>query len=401
MAYPTSDKWKNAVRQSGYRQTVVDLYYNKQTIPVIRDLPVISGTVTVDGSAANRRSGSVTLASVDLISDDPTSTLEPYGLELGIRQGVIYPNGSSEFVPLGIFPIDNIAYDDDHGDLPTVTFFDRSYWIQEQSSQDNLSQYSNRYAIDSINDGLNLSVFHTVDGSPFLNTKIDPVLTPAGYAALIYDDFANSKNFKYPGGTPLQSGTYWDNWQNVAAQLGCQVFWDVDGVNLILQMVPQLDDSNTVADAVATVDAGPNGCLISATRNISRTNAYNAVSYTGVLAAAADSAADPPYVFVSVSDPSSPYFYGGPYGKNVYVTSSDILTQKKDLLNAANTLLKSLVGLSHGLSLTMLPDPSLDAGDIINVIFLDGSSELHMIDTLSIDLAGGPMSVTTIASSTI
>lgn len=401
MAYPTTVRWKNAVRQAGFRKTVVDLYYNKQTTPVIMDLPVVSGTITIDGTNANRRSGSIVVASPELITTDPTASLEPYGLELGIRTGVVYPDGSEELVPMGIFPIDNISFNDDTGNLPTVTFYDRSYWLQEQSSQDALSDYANQYAIASINNHIPNSVFTQAVGSPFLDIKVDPATLSAGQIALIYDDYANSKNFKYPGGTPLQTGTYWDNWQNVASQLGCQIFFDVDGVNLILQEIPQITPGNTAADAVATVDAGPMGVLVSAARNISRTNAYNAVSYTGVLAADAAATANPPYVFVSVTDPTSPYLYGGPYGKNVYVTSSDSLTAKADLLNAANKLLGQLVGLGHGLSLTMLPDPSLDAGDIINVVFLDGSSELHMIDTISFDLAGGVMGVTTLSSNSV
>src|SRR5678815_2265168 len=100
--YATSALFDRRIRQGGTRKTVVDIYYNN--ILVESDIPVSAGNVTVDRGAAIRRTATITIPDRKMVpSLKEGGVLEPYGTELKIRQGIVYPNGQEELIPLGVY----------------------------------------------------------------------------------------------------------------------------------------------------------------------------------------------------------------------------------------------------------------------------------------------------------
>lgn len=401
--YNVTDRFLVAVKESGNIITHADLYYNRMKVPIVTDLEVISGTITIDMTSAQRRSGTLLLADTDLISLNAQRTLEPYGLEIGIRIGVQYPDGDLEFVPIGIFQITDIQFSEEDGGLPNLTIVDRSHWLAEQSSKTGVEDYTAQSTFFAIQDLLTKSVFINVSQ---VTSKVDPASLPPDTIVLVVDS-GNLTDIKIPGGTPMDGGSFWDDIQTLATSLGAEVFFDPDGSNVILRKVPDITNKNTNADAVLTVASGDYGTLIGDTKGLSRSGAYNAVQMTGVLPANAASTATPPTVFVYDSDPTSVTFYditGGTnsgFGRIVFATTSDTMTTTTQLNAAATALLKKGLGLTKTLSVTMLCNPALDVADIIEVIHEDATTDLAMVSQISLDLAGGPMGLTTICPNQI
>ena len=64
-------------------------------------------------------------------------------------------------------------------------------------------------------------------------------------------------------------------------------------------------------------------------------------------------------------------------------------------LAAAESLLRLRLKMTRALKLTAAPNPALEAGDTIEVVFPDGREERHQIDAVTIDLAGGAQEIIT------
>jgi len=390
-----TQRYKNAIMNGGFRKTVVDLYYDRQSKPVATDLKVISGSVTIDSTAATRRTATLTLAPTVFIKKDGTSVLPTAGLEIGIRTGVVYADKSSFLVPMGKFPIETVNWTESGGSCPTLTLNDRSFTIAEQSSRSGFEDYSGTSTVSAIQDLLTKSVF--IDVAKF-SVKQDPMTMAGTQLALIVDPAV--KDVKIPSGSPISGGSFWDNIQQLATTLGCEIFFDVDGVNVILRPVPALDITSTPVYAVA---AGLN--LIDDTQNITRDGCYNAIFATGVLPTNAASNQLTPTCFVSDEDASSPTYYGGPYGRRVYTWDSGIVVNGGDssqLLTATKAKLKTLLGFANAPALVLAPDPTLDAWDVMGCTFLDGTTANLMAQQIAFDLSNGSgMTVSTLALNTL
>lgn len=391
-----SERFLIACQESSTRLSVVDLYFNRSSVPVITDLPVVSGTITIDSTAAQRTSGTLTLSSTDLIAITNTATLEPYGVEVGVRCGVMYADGTLEFVQMGVFLITDITYNEEEGDNPTITFTDRSQWIAEQSSKTGIEDYSTKSTFFAIQDLMTKSVFVNVSS---VSDRIDPGGVAPNTLALVIDH-EHLDDIVIPGGSPMDGGSFWDDIQILATSLGAEIFFSEDGVNVILQKAPDIT-YQTAADADVVVDVGVRGTLITSATGLSRQGAYNAVQMTGALPANAASTATPPTVFVCDTDPASLTYYDqtggtqGPFGRVVLQTSSDTIVGIPALTAAATALLKKGLGLTKTLGFTMLPNPAMQVGDVVAVNHLNGTTDVAMITSLSMDLGGGAMSVGT------
>lgn len=388
-------RWQNGVRSSGRRICLVDLYYNRQPLPVLQNLKVVSGSITADAGAANRRSGTITLANTDLLTTDPSLSLEPYGLELGVKWGVTYPNGDEETIRMGMYQFTNTEWQDDQGSIPTLNLTDRSGWFAEQSSQNGFYDYGGVTHIAAIQDLLGKGVFTLVSTS---GSRVDPDTLSTSQIHLVVDPASTAKDFKIPGGSP-STGTYWDNITTFANNINSQIYFAEDGVNVILRPVDTLDTTTTAY--TATLRTGNYGDIMTAARSLSRANVWNAVSATGVLPANAASAETPPYVFVYDNNPASKTYYNGPFGKITAVLTNETITTKVALQAWAEQQLAKGLGLSRSVSLGCLGNGAIEPGDIVQVSFVSGEVQLHQVQSMELDLFSSLMSVTTLSQNQV
>jgi hypothetical protein len=132
--------------------------------------------------------------------------------------------------------------------------------------------------------------------------------------------------------------------------------------------------------------------LIGGTASTSRDGVFNEIIARGERT---DGSSPVQYIVIN-DDPWSPTVWGGPFGKVPRVYSSPQITTADQAKRAGKALLARSAGAARSLSLSAVPNPALDAGDVIAVQFPNGVVEHHMVDRLTIPLgASDAMPVTT------
>lgn len=365
--YPVSQTFLSAIRAGSYTFTAVaDVYFNGAYVTTV---PVTSGSVTVDRTASIRRSCNITIGDASFVPTYANSPLAPYGAELRLRAGIQYQNGTQELAALGAFRIESVDWDESAGSLPQVTGQDRSKALDDADflASTDLSGRGAQASITSLVTQV-LSVPVLIDTS-----LVDVTL---------------------PGGSVFDSGRL-SAIATLCKSMGAEGYFDVYG-NFVVVPVPALTRNNTSGDAVWTIDAGPTGVLVAAKRGVSRTGVYNAVAISGSSTLSAT-----PIGYAADTDSRSPTYWGPasalpfgpftptPFGQVVLHETNALLTTTQQCTVAAQARLNDLLGLARSLDFKCPVNPALMEGDIINVQYLDGTSELHIVDKLSIPLGPG------------
>lgn len=365
--YPVSESFLEAIGRSGRRKIVADVFFGNQYVPILSDIPVIDGSLNVDRNSRSRRSGSLTLGDASLFPEPLISDtgLEPYGAEIAIKCGIVYPNGSEEIIPMGIFLIESVHANIESGGLPEVEFYDRAHRVYETST-------------------------HIVDGSEhkfvgqLINTAIVDVIE---YSAPGYPDDAlfsctvdpGLPQIQVPGGYLAGETDRWTIVEKMAQALGAEAYFDVFG-RCQVKPPPTITAETPFSSAVWTVAAGADGVLVKATRTLSRENTYNAVIVLGSTPA---NGGDQPYGIAIDNSSSSKTGWDGLFGKKTLRIDNSLLTSPGQCQAAATATLSNVLGLSRNISFEALFNPALDGGDIIKVVFPNGVTELHLIDSIS------------------
>lgn len=358
MYSPLSTNFQRRIRESGIRKTVADVYYDGHIVAT--DLFVSDGNIRVDLEGQIRRSGNVTIADLRFVPTLST-TLSPQGTEILIRQGVVYPNGEEELVPLGVFQLEITEW----GELdraPKLQIYDRAK-VMSQSGLSNLVSRSGHMAQAVVIEFLEW--FY-------------PNLAPISPVALFDPTLAD---YRLPGGHSFEQGDYWAAIQDLCRNMGGDLHFDVSGQPRC-KLIEALDSQRV---PVETIDAGESGVLVDATHSYSREGVYNAVS---VIGAAQEDGITPNAVVYNL-DGSSPLRYGGPFGKVIQVVNDTSLTTDAQCYSRARTELEQYTGLAYSLDFSAIPNPALDVGDFVKFVYPDETAELHQISTLGIPLGKG------------
>lgn len=360
MHSPLSSTFDGLVRQSGRRKTVIDVYYDGRMVE--ENLRVSEGSLRFDLDGQSRGSGSVTVADPRLVPT-LTNTLAPHGTEVRVRQGVVHPNETEELIPMGIFRVELAGWGE-RTPAVTIQLYDRSKALQVDAPYpfSHAGKPTKQVIIEILEFFL-----------PFLapldpNAVFDPGL----------DDYT------IPGGQVFDGGSCWDFIDGLAKNLGGQISFDRSGFPRCKKIV----DMSEASQPVYTIDAGPNGVLVDATRSYSREGVYNAVTVIG----SSSGDGDIPRATAYNLDAGSPVRYGGPFGKVTLPINDSSLTTTAQCLTRASVELKKFSGLSYSLNFSAVPNPALDVGDIIKVVYPDDTAELHQIVSLSIPLGRGEFS---------
>lgn len=376
MAFPASGHFLDALRGGAFQSVVTaDIYYNGTFIVT---LPVSSGSVAIDATANVRRTLTAVIADPSYIPIFASSNLAPYGQEVHLNMGIQYADQTQELIPMGVFEIYSITWNDAGGAIPTITAYDYGKKIDDAVLAGPVDR-SGEKAFNMIQRFV-LDVLET-------NVIIDPDL----------------QDYFLPGGSVFDNNR-WDAINTILGPLGATGFFDVHG-NFIVQPVPVVNANTTDDDISWTVDAGPNGVMVDAQRSVSREGCYNFVTALGT--ATSDTTEAPPAGYAADNDPTSPTYWGpassvpnGPYvttpfGDVVLRYENSVMTTAAQCAVAAQAQLAMVLGIAKSLDLTAVPNPALDGGDIIKVVFFDGSFEYHLIDSMSIGLNDGSFTMTT------
>lgn len=371
---PVSAAFQAAVKGTHVAETRIEAWYGGSRIastePDGRLPSLITGTVTVDASQSTRRTYSASFASPAAFPTvgDTSGPFSPYGTQHRVWRGVVYPDGTREWVPLGVFRIDSPAVPVAPAEL-SVAGSDLSKQVQD-------------YRV--------LSPISTVT----TNT------VPVEIARHIRGAMGSGT---YPvrdltGNSSLAPAVTWDRdrWAglvDLALSIGAEIVFGVDGTCLI-QPVPQV--TNPI---VWTVNAAE--ILITGDRALDRSQTYNAVVASGERT---DNVA-PARAVSYDNNAASPTYVGSPPGAGVFglvpaFYSSPVLSTNAACQKAADTILGRVRAMTRRVTFDCVPNPAVDVGDVMRLNFPDGSTEVHIVDSLQIPLSvEGTMRVTTRTSS--
>jgi hypothetical protein len=326
-------------------------------------LDVVDGSVTVDRSQQCRRTCSMTVPDPALIPRTPADKLSVYGARLRISRGV-QVGAYRELVPVGVFRIDSVEGDVDDG---PVTIQGRSLECVVSDDKFTAPYRASGTAVGAIT-------------ALIQRTIPDAAVTTA---STVMDAAIGARTFDVEGDP-------WEAVTELAAALGAEVYCDADGTFVI----SDLPDLLTTPPAW-TVSVGDGGAYISAARGMTADGVFN-----GVLARGENTESNtaPVSALVVDSDSGSPTYWDGPFGHRPMFYSSSTLITTAQCTAAASLKLRAAQAPNATASLTAMANPALEPGDVLRVVYMDGTAELHQVHSFPVNLTSGDMAIQTISA---
>lgn len=383
---PVSDRLLGVVQGAHTAKARATLVtgFPQSTTPTGTALTVLAGDVKMDSSAAVR-------STIDCTVLAPWGAIRPDGSELFVEYGVEVAGGTTEWVALGYFGIQDVEQDGVNGPL-RITGADRMARVME-------SETSWSYIAP---EGTTHAAFFAKllygEATPTWFETDTGVFPNATAATTIVSDYTMSGE-TLPADLQLDK-PFGELLQKVAADHNKRLFFDYKGrLN-----VADADVTAAAEDSVVTITAGAGGTLIGLNRKVTRDGVYNACRVEGEQ----PTTGDPPW---GAAWNNTLYGIGreGAFGNVVKRFSSPVLTTPLACVAAAETIRDKIQGLDYSLSFSMVPNPGLETLDVVSVRFPGGgpdgitprpgyapaTTEVHVIDSLQFPLGGGTMQVTT------
>ena len=363
--YAASAAFKAEIKKDHTSLAIAEVWNSDRKLAT---LAIDKGRVSVSNNNTIRRTCEIHLTTdrttANLVPTTGFDNITPFGNELKLFRGVQYLDGSTEYIPLGVFAITDVMIKDtDSGVEMTIQGQDRSLYIQR-------AKWTQPYQM--------------------LSTTLEASLT----AMLQYVYPNTSTNFPTTNVTVQQivygadnSNDPWSDVVSLAALVGYDLYFDVTGV-CSLKKFPDTSTS-TVA---ATFVEGKQTLITSIDRTISSKDTYNGVIYT----VSGSKIATPIRVEVWDEDTTSPTYRYGVFGQAPTFINSSVLQTSADAIAAATSLLYTYIGAQEQINWISLVDPTLDANDVVYVSTAGSKvSRLLIIDALDIPLeSSGTMNAT-------
>lgn len=347
--YPVTDRFLSALATSHQIVTHVDVMLGGEI--VMSDLAVQDASVSVNTGQQARRRCNVILA-VDTIPD----ALLPLGSELVLHRGIEFAPNDVEMVPLGVFRIDQTQIRRPNP-FVQVQGTDRSLLLADDKLLEPLTGDA-----ATVLEEIEALARDSVPDITIINTATSTMPLP--------EDQAYERE-------------RWLAMQDLAASVEAEVFFDAVGA-LVIRDKPSID-----ADPVWVV--GYENALVSTDTAMDRLKTYNGVVVEG------GEYGEPPIVGTATDDdPDSPTYWGGTFGRRPLFIQNNNLSTQDEVDELAATELARSKGLPRSVRLQNMVNPALDCGDVIEVDFVNGVSEAHLIESIQYNLGpSSQMSLTT------
>lgn len=323
---PVSERWGPTVETSHSVVSRVEVW--RDGVQLVEDLPVAGGTVTVDAGADVMFECRVEVSDPTYLPEAENDPLMPFGSELKVYLGVVYPDRSEE--AFGVFSGPIVS-------APTWPTTRRSFevvavgWLQYVNDDRFILPYSpSGGTIQAITDLLALTL-------PDLPLSVDPGIVDATISgAATYDE------------NRMEALT------DLAASLGGRV---VDTRTGTLHLGPIMVPDPSATPVRKFIYGASNTMLSTTDAEVTREERFN-----GVFAYHTE---DPDVYHLATLD-TGPLAWGGPFGRKVLYYASPLLTADT-VADAATTRLEGLKGRSRKITAAIAPDPSLQPGDHVQI----------------------------------
>lgn len=328
--------------------------------PTGTTIPILDGDVLVDANAQIRATLSLTTEGRGMWPTSADALLAPYGNEVFVRRGVRFADGSTEWVSLGYYRI-------------TTPDQDRApYGPISVAGQDRMAGIVEARMIAPRSFGV---------GATFGSVVADLVADVYPWATIEWDDDTDTQAI---GRAVIADDDRHRFLDELIKSVGKVWRWDHRGILTISSPTPP-------SEPVWEVNHGEGGVLLSVSRRLTRVGVFNGVVATGE----GTDTTKPIRAVVVDSNPASPTYWGGPFGKVPKFYSSPFITSGDQAANAAATILTRRLGLPYSVDFTAVANPALEEYDPIRVRF-PGRTETHVLDRLTVPLtAEAPMPAST------
>ncbi|HEY3481030.1 MAG TPA: DUF5047 domain-containing protein [Streptomyces sp.] len=316
---------------------------------VLTGLPLTGGEIRVDCRSQVRRTGTLVFGDPSLWPADPADALTPFGSELQVEYGVVFADGTTEWVPVLYGAVQDAAIVRPNGAVEVE-----------------VADLSQAIADDRLEGPGQTNTAATVVA------EITRLIQETRPPAVVTDRTGNTA---LASALVIERERWGDGVERLADAIGAEVYADTVG-GFVIRPQPTLTDT-----WAWTVQGGGDGVLVKLQERATRERVYNKVIAFG------QPQSGTVYTGTAVdNDTASPTYYGGPFGKKPRFYSSPLLTSQAAADEAAATLLARFKGLQAAITLETLVNPALEGGDVIKVILPDGRSQTHLVDSFTLPL---------------
>jgi hypothetical protein len=314
------------------------------------ELQIVTGSVTLDGTADIRGSLDLTVQGHRLFPRRKGDVLIPDRTEIFVRRGIDI-GSTILWVPLGYYRIETAGQPDAPDSEIRLVGYDR---------------------MKSIIDSRLLSPRQFRASATFGDVFASLVGDVYPTAAIEFDDDLESERI---GRLLIVEQSRYEPLRTLANGRGKVLFWDGAG---LLQVRSAPDPSTPIWE----VKAGRGGVLSTAQREVTRSDVVNAVV---VRSQGGDELA--PARAVAIDDgPQSITRFGGRFGEVPEFVTVPADSTGVQLAAAAEAILLRRSGLPYRVQATAVPNPALTPGDPFRVTLKDGTRERHVAERLTIPL---------------
>lgn len=349
--WPVSDLWRKALVGPHLAKSRVELYIGSK---LIGEVKVIDGSVTdtwPDVAGARRT----------LSLNTPDRTIEP-GMSLKVWHGMQFGTGDWEWIPGGVFPVLDRSLSYSYDSTVSVSCIDRWQWVMG-------AKFGGPYQMPRGRPVVSEAARLILESGPW-GSVIETAVSSARSDSLVYDESRHEAIV------------------DLVKAAGAQAWAGRDGAGLV-------SNRSTSGPSVVRLKGGPGGTLIDLEASDSWAEVSNVVAArsssndAGVAAAVG-------VQWARITDPRSP-IHPSKIGPRVRQYASPLLTTSAQALAAAGTILGYASAASRTLSITCVPDWSLDAGDPITVIDpVTGREEAALIQRIVHPLTNGSQQIDTV-----
>lgn len=324
------------------------------------EFEVTAGSVSADYYALTARTFtgdmapqfSSVLSRVRLDSYSPTI----YGAYLRIFRGITYPNGTEEFVPVGVFVIDRYQRDTG-GDYGLSISGSDLYSQIIRARMETPRTVSGPSRIEVCKTLIREALEPNLPWGPVVFRTLPGVVDSALQSATIDRD----------RGAAIR---------DILAGADLRGYFAPDGA---FEFAPSV---TVDTPPVWSLAHGENGTLIGLKEALSREKIYNIAVVNGE---PPDPETPPVMALARDEDVNSPTYWQGPFGKVPYFYASQFIYTVEQAQAVANSLLLRIRGAASSFGIQTVPNPALQPGDVVNVQYgADDKTDTHMITRMTI-----------------
>lgn len=333
----------------------------------LTDVPVQSGSVTLDDTGPIKRRLSLTVPLFDAVTNTnwdpghgPYAPLAAHGQKLHVRTGMVMPDGTTELVSLGWFLITSWSVNEAERTVSVSAEclvrllqgqrFWRPYKAKEKTYLGALEELAAKRLLVGMG-----------DGATNRNLSWSPVWERERLDAL--DKLAHA----FPGR------------------------WAVDDTG-VLRLYPAYASVAGVLPALTLRD-GHSGVIVHRARSGERGRIQNCVIVTGKQPE--QGGGKQPFAAARITDPNSPIYPDGTYGYENRFYASEMLTSQAQAEATAAAMLVRYSESGRAETISLPPDPSIELGDVL-LIRTAGSAFKGRVQSATVPLTaeGGAMQLT-------